>query len=197
MHSNTMSAISNKMLFTIGAATAGLAALAAVVANNEFNKKTLNYSLEEYMQQIKKGFITEGFTLEAINRQWEVDRFRLTLMYEKNKKWYSIKHIPLSVPKNLYKILLASCTQVAPALVFEYVVANNPNFTIIHPSAQDYPLRIWLTDNKLKYEMYFRALEPNTLKKGKLIKGLLEINWTDKYIKDIIVSEQRVLNPDN
>ena len=140
-----------------------------------------------------KGF-TEGFTLDAINKQWEVDRFRLTLLHQKNKKWYSIKHLPLSVPKNLYKVLLASCTQVAPALVFEFVVRNNPKYTIIHPSAAEYPLRIWLTDNQLKYEMYFKALN-SQLKEIKLIKGLIEINWST-CITNIVVSEQRVLNPD-
>ena len=172
---------------------AGVALAAGI--GSKFMKRTVKYSLEAYLKTLKEGFL-DGFTMEAIQKQWELDRFRLELFHFRESRWILSKHLPRTVPNELSKIIMASATQVGPAVVFENIVANNPESIITHP-AHDYPLRIWLKNNQFKYEMYFRALNPDTLEKGKLIKGLLVIDWQGKEITTISVSEQRVLFADN
>jgi hypothetical protein len=173
---------------------AGFAAAAAV--GSTFIKKEKRYTTEEFCQKLRLGFVTEGFTMAAIQRQWEADRDRVTMLFNKSGRWISVKQLPLYMAPRLYKIILATCTQVGPALIYEQVVENNPDLLITHPSAQQYPLRLWIQNFELKYEIYFRARDPETLAAGKLIKGLLIMKWDNEDITSIVVSERKVLYPD-
>ena len=172
-------------------------ALAAAIGSTFIGKET-HYSKKEYFEKLKLGFTSNGFTIQAVQRQWEVDRNRIkVLYYEKySKKWVRVKHLPLYAPKSLYKILLASCSQVGAAFAYEKVVQDNPDCTITHPSANQYPLRLWIKDNSLKYEIYFKAVDVDNMTFLKLIKTYLFIEWNATDITKISVFQQKVLSPD-
>ena len=175
---------------------AGLA-IAAVIGSTFIGKET-QYSKNEYFEKLKLGFTSTGFTMQSVQRQWEVDRNRITVLYYEKyaRKWIKVKHLPLYAPKSLYKILLASSSQVGAAFAYEKVVEDNPDLTITHPSANEYPLRLWIKDNSLKYEIYFRAIDSNTMIALKLIKVYLVIEWNSFDITKISVFQQKVLYPD-
>ena len=172
-------------------------ALAAAVGSTFIGQET-KYSKEEYFEKLKLGFVSNGFTMQEVQKQWEVDRNRIEVFYYERyyKKWIRVKHLPLYAPKSLYKILLASCSQVGAAFAYEKVVEDNPNYTITHPSANQYPLRLWIKDNSMKYEIYFKAIDSNNMSFIKLIKTNLIIEWNSRDIKKISVFQQKVIFPD-
>ena len=178
------------------ALVAGLAIAAAI--GSTYLKKEIVYSKDEYFKQLALGFTSNGFTMKAVQQQWETDRNRTKVLYYEKyaKKWVQVKYLPLNAPKYLYKILLASACQVGPAFALEKVMEENPQYIILHPSSDAFPFRLWVKDNSMKYEMYFKAVNDKLIEQ-KIIKVNLIIEWDCKDITKIAVSQQKVLYPDS
>jgi hypothetical protein len=146
-------------------------------------------SADEFQVSLAGGFETTGFTLEEVNKQWRLDHDRVTVLERFQHEWYPSDVFPADeqeLTPDLYKTLLAACTQVGGACILERAMAAYPSYSITHPADRaDCVIRFGR--RSLTFSVEFRALDTTTLRAVADIGGELQVRWTTDAVQSVAV----------
>ena len=155
--------------------------------------KIYKISVSQYEDNLSLGFKEFGYTLDSVMKQLKLDTDRVRFVEKYKNKWYEADVLPLDsqlMTKELYKHMVATCTQVGPCTMLECIMKSQPNIVVTHPSSSNDCI-IYFYDNYLIYEAYFSGLDSKTLKEIQRIRGRLYVKWNKTNILKVRVMEKR------
>lgn len=171
--------------------------LAAGIAIGAYTRQLYNTQviktripISYYVSKLQEGFVTTEFSVEEIEKQWQLDKDRITLLEYYKGRYYAADVLPFGVsdyPVSLYRVLLATCTQVGPAILLDQAMKAYPNHYITHP-AHKYDCVLKFKGNALTYEVHFNALDKESLVVHKSIKALLIVSWSCDGVESVDIS---------